>query len=255
MSTSRDAIFCPRYYRIANDNARIKRQNIVMQTPVVELKAIRKIYKNGEEDTVALDDISLTINKGEFVAVIGPSGSGKSTLMHIIGLLDKPTSGTYQLDSQDVSRLSANKQSRVRNQKIGFVFQQFNLLPRTTVLNNVMLPTIYGKVSNPVGTAKRMIEQVGLTDRINNKSNQLSGGQIQRVAIARALIMNPSMILADEPTGNLDTKRSQEIMDIFKKVNEAGATIIVITHEPDIAAQAKRIIELRDGKIVKDTGR
>lgn len=223
-----------------------------MANPVIELKNIQKIYKNGEESTAALDGVSLTINKGEFVAVIGPSGSGKSTLMHIIGLLDKPTSGTYALDGKDVSRLSANKQSKVRNQKIGFVFQQFNLLPRTTVIDNVLLPTIYGKVEDPVGAAKKMIEQVGLSDRVNYKSNQLSGGQIQRVAIARALIMSPSMILADEPTGNLDTKRSQEIMDLFKKVNDGGATIVIITHEPDIAAQAKRIIELRDGKIIND---
>lgn len=224
-----------------------------MSTAVIELEQITKLYKSGDEDTVALNDVSLTINKGEFVAIIGPSGSGKSTLMHIIGLLDKPTTGRYALDGQDVSRLSSAKQSTVRNQKIGFVFQQFNLLPRTTVLDNVLLPTIYGRVANPVATAKKMIEQVGLSDRIHNKSNQLSGGQIQRVAIARALIMNPSIILADEPTGNLDTKRSQEIMDIFKQVNQAGATVVIITHEADIAAQAKRVIELRDGKIIKDS--
>ena len=221
-------------------------------TAVISLKNITKIYKTGDEDTIALDGADLTIKQGEFVAIIGPSGSGKSTMMHIIGLLDKPTSGEYLLDGKDVSKIRANKQSQLRNQKIGFVFQQFNLLPRTSVLDNVILPTIYGKIKNPRAVAAQMIEKVGLSDKINSKSNQLSGGQIQRVAIARALIMNPSIILADEPTGNLDTKKSAEIMELFKTVNDAGTTVILITHEPDIAAQAKRIIELRDGKIIKD---
>lgn len=219
----------------------------------ISLKNITKTYKTGDEDTVALDGVDLAIEQGEFVAIIGPSGSGKSTMMHIIGLLDKPTSGEYLLDGKDISKLRANRLSALRNQKIGFVFQQFNLLPRTSVLDNVLLPTIYGKIKNSRAVATQMIEKVGLSEKINSRSNQLSGGQIQRVAIARALIMNPSIILADEPTGNLDTKKSAEIMELFKTVNNAGTTVILITHEPDIAAQAKRIIELRDGKIIKDT--
>ena len=219
---------------------------------VIELKNICKVYKTGEENTVAVCDVDLKIYPGEFVAIMGPSGSGKSTLMHILGLLDTSTSGKYYLDGKDVSRLSKSKQAKIRNQKIGFVFQQFNLLPRTTVLDNVLLPTIYGSVVNPVKEAKEVLKQVDLLDKIKSRSNQLSGGQIQRVAIARALIMNPTMILADEPTGNLDTKKSKEIMAIFKKINQNGATIILITHEAEIAKYAKRIIRLMDGKIVDD---
>lgn len=218
---------------------------------VIELQAIRKIYKTGDEDTVALDGVSLTIEQGDFVAIMGPSGSGKSTLMHILGLLDKPTSGAYLLDGMDVSKLSKRRQAQIRNDKIGFVFQQFNLLPRTTVLENVLLPTIYGKIKNPNKRAAELIERVGLSDRIKNKSNQLSGGQIQRVAIARALVMNPSLILADEPTGNLDSKRSLEIMELFRQINQEGATIIIITHEPDIAKHANRVIHIMDGHILE----
>ena len=219
---------------------------------VIEIEEISKIYKTGDEDTVAVDKISLTINKGEFVAIMGPSGSGKSTLMHILGLLDVPTSGKYLLDGEDVSELSKNQQARIRNEKIGFVFQQFNLLPRTTVLDNVLLPTIYGKINKPTAKAKKFLTTVGLENRISHKSNQLSGGQIQRVAIARALIMDPTIILADEPTGNLDTSHSIEIMELFKEINRDGATIILITHEPDIAKFAKRVIKLKDGKILSD---
>lgn len=219
-------------------------------TWAIELKGITKTYQNGDEETIALNNVSLSIKPGEFVAIMGPSGSGKSTLMHIIGLLDKPTSGTYLLEGQDVSTIKPARQSELRNEKIGFVFQQFNLLARASVLDNVLLPSIYGHVSDPVGSAKKLITEVGLADRINNKSNQLSGGQIQRVAIARALMMSPSIILADEPTGNLDSQRSAEIIELLKNVNKRGATVIVITHEPEVAAQADRVIEIRDGHIV-----
>lgn len=217
---------------------------------VIALKNIKKVYKTGEEDTIALKGIDLLIEKGEFVAIMGASGSGKSTLMNILGLLDKPSSGSYILNDNDVSRLSTGRQANIRNQQIGFVFQQFNLLPRTTVLDNVLLPTIYGKTKNNMARATQIIEEVGLSDRIKHKSNQLSGGQIQRVAIARALIMEPAMILADEPTGNLDSKKSHELMELFTKINEKGTTIIVITHEEEIARYADRIIRLRDGEIV-----
>jgi len=181
---------------------------------------------------------------------MGPSGSGKSTLMHIIGLLDRPTSGSYILDGKDVSKLKGNAQSKIRNKQIGFVFQQFNLLPRTSVLDNVLLPSIYGNIKNPKSKAEKLIEKVGLKDRIKHKSNQLSGGQIQRVAIARALVMNPSIILADEPTGNLDSKRSAEIMNLFKEINKDGATIVLIKHEDEIASYADRVIKLKDGEII-----
>jgi putative ABC transport system ATP-binding protein len=224
----------------------------MMETiPVIQLKDISKIYKSGGENTQALKNIDLTVQKGEFVAVMGPSGSGKSTLMHIIGLLDKPTSGTYLLNGQDVSKLSGSKQATIRNQEIGFVFQQFNLLPRATVFDNVLLPTIYGKISKPKEKALKVIAEVGLQDRIKFKSNQLSGGQIQRVAIARALVMNPSIILADEPTGNLDSKKSKEILELFAEINRKGATIVLITHEKDVAAFANRVVNIFDGEVVK----
>jgi putative ABC transport system ATP-binding protein len=220
---------------------------------VIELKDISKIYKTGDEDTIALSDINLTIDKGEFVAIMGPSGSGKSTLMHILGLLDTASAGEYYLDGKSVASLNRSEQAKIRNQKIGFVFQQFNLLSRTNVLDNVLLPTVYGNYKNATARAKKLIKEVGLEDRVNHKSNQLSGGQIQRVAIARALIMKPTMILADEPTGNLDTTHSKEIMDLLAKINHDGATVILITHEENIAEYAKRIIRLMDGKIIKDT--
>ncbi|MEI7690801.1 MAG: ABC transporter ATP-binding protein [bacterium] len=218
----------------------------------VKMTAIKKIYKTGDEDTVALGGIDFVVQKGEFVAIMGPSGSGKSTLMHIIGLLDKPTSGSYLLDGQDVSKISKNDQANYRNQEIGFVFQQFNLLSRATVLENVLLPIIYGKKDGSTARAKKLIKDVDLEKRINHKSNQLSGGQIQRVAIARALMMSPTIILADEPTGNLDTKNSLDVMRILEKVNKDGATVVLITHEEEIAAHAGRIIRLRDGLIVSD---
>lgn len=219
---------------------------------IVELKKINKIYKTGDENTVALDDINLEIYKGDFVAIMGASGSGKSTLMHLIGLLDKATSGTYLLDGRNVSKLKQNELAKIRNQKIGFVFQQFNLLPRTSVVDNVLLPTIYSNQKNVLERAIKIINDVGLSDKIKSKSNQLSGGQIQRVAIARALINNPTIILADEPTGNLDSSRAREIMELFQKINKDGATIILITHEADIAKFAKKIIKLADGKIISE---
>ncbi len=223
-----------------------------MPNPLIEINNLSKSYKNGGETTFAIKDLNLQINEGEFVAIMGPSGSGKSTLMHILGLLDKPTSGTYKLNGKNVSRLKGSDQAKIRNQEIGFVFQQFNLLARTSVIDNVLLPTIYGTKKNTVTEAKKLIEKVGLKEKTRNKSNQLSGGQIQRVAIARALIMNPSIVLADEPTGNLDSKRSKEIMDLFIEINEEGRTVILITHEDEIAQYANRKIILKDGVIISD---
>lgn len=222
---------------------------------MIELNNISKIYNTGTVETVALSDISFGIKKGEFVAIMGPSGSGKSTLMHIIGALDVPTNGTYLLDGEAVGKLSDDDLAGIRNRKIGFVFQAFNLLPRTTALKNVMLPMVYGGVEEDKREkrAKELLEMVGLGDRLYHTSSQLSGGQQQRVAIARSLSMNPSIILADEPTGNLASTQGEEIMAIFQDLNEQGHTIIMITHEPDIAEHAKRIIILRDGKIVEDS--
>jgi len=222
------------------------------RAPVIALKNIGKTYKSGDEKTVALHAINLTIEDGDFVAIMGPSGSGKSTMMHILGLLDTPSSGAYLLDGQDVSKLKKNTQADLRNQKIGFVFQQFNLMPRTTVLENLMLPTVYGDLPNRYERAEQLLKQVDLADRATHTGAQLSGGQIQRVAVARALMMSPSLILADEPTGNLDSKRSDEIMRLFRAVNKQGATIVLITHEPEIAAYADRVITLKDGAIIAD---
>lgn len=221
---------------------------------MIAVSHLSKIYRNDSTETVALDDVSFKVDRGEFVAIMGPSGSGKSTLMHILGALDSPTSGTYVLDGTEVNRLSDNKLAQIRNRKIGFVFQAYNLLPRTSALKNVMLPMVYA--GTPAGqrqeTATRFLKMVGLSDRMNNLSNQLSGGQQQRVAIARSLVMIPAIILADEPTGNLATAQSEEIIGIFQGLNKQGHTILMITHEMDIAKHAKRIITLRDGKIVHD---
>lgn len=219
---------------------------------MITVSHVTKIYKTDGAETVALDDISFKVKKGEFVAIMGPSGSGKSTLIHILGGLDVATSGSYTLDGEEISKLTDDELARIRNQKIGFVFQSYNLLPRTTALKNVMLPLIYSGVGREkrVEIAGKFLKDVGLGDRINHLSNQLSGGQQQRVAIARALVMNPKILLADEPTGNLATAQSEEIMAIFKKLNKAGNTIIMITHEPEIARCAKRAIHLRDGRIV-----
>ena len=195
------------------------------------------------------------INEGEFVAIMGPSGSGKSTLMHILGALDKPTSGQYILDGKNVENLSDDELSEIRNKKIGFIFQAFNLLPRTTTLTNVMLPMAYAGIPKEERQkiAEKYLKMVGLGDRLNHTSNQISGGQQQRVAIARSLVLNPAMILADEPTGNIASAQADEVMSIFQKLNDEGHTIVMITHEPDIAEHAKRIIFIKDGKIIKDS--
>lgn len=214
---------------------------------------LTKIYEGDSVETVALKDVSLTIDKGEFVAIMGPSGSGKSTLMHILGALDTPTSGSYFLEGKDVSKLSDDELSEIRNQKIGFVFQQFNLLPRATALKNVIIPLVYAGVEKKerIKRAKEALDSVGLSHKLENRPNQLSGGEVQRVAIARALVNNPSVIFGDEPTGNLDTKSWAGIMKIFQDLNEVGHTIIMVTHEPYLAKYAKRVISLRDGEIVR----
>lgn len=222
---------------------------------VIETKKLSRVFKNGEIKVHALTDIDMVIHEGEFVSIMGASGSGKSTLLHIIGCLDRPTSGEYDLDNVKVNALDKNQLADIRNQKIGFIFQSYNLLSRTTALENVELPLIYdrtGKFSNTRELAKEALEQVGLADRIYHKTNELSGGQQQRVAIARALINNPTLILADEPTGNLDTKSSIDIAELFVKLNNEGRTIVMITHEPDIAQFARRMIYLRDGRILTD---
>jgi putative ABC transport system ATP-binding protein len=216
---------------------------------MLELENITKVYKAGQTEVPALRGISCRIESGEMVSIIGPSGSGKSTLMNIIGCLDKPTSGRYRLDGTEVSELNDNQLAEIRNKKIGFVFQSFNLLSRTTALANVELPLIYNGASNRRQRALQVLESVGLAHRVTHRPSELAGGEQQRVAIARALINNPSIILADEPTGNLDTQTSQEIMLIFKQLNEQGMTIILVTHEPDIAAYTQRTIKIRDGQI------
>jgi putative ABC transport system ATP-binding protein len=221
---------------------------------IIKISHLSKIYKTDVIETVALSDISFEIKKGEFVAIMGPSGSGKSTLMHILGALDKPTVGEYLLDGESVENLSDDELADIRNRKIGFVFQAFNLLPRTTTLKNVMLPMAYGGVPKEerAARAEKLLKMVGLGDRLNHTSNQISGGQQQRVAIARSLVMNPAILLADEPTGNIASDQAEEVMAIFRKLNDEGHTIVMITHEPDIAEHAKRIIFIKDGKIAED---
>ena len=208
----------------------------------------------GDINLYALNSVNLKILKNEFVAILGPSGSGKSTLMNIIGCLDTPTSGRYILDGNEASKLSDNQLAEIRNSKIGFVFQQFNLIPQLTALENVELPLIYKgmSASKRHKIAKEALERVGLSDRINHRPRQLSGGQQQRVAIARAIVTNPSIILADEPTGNLDSKSGEEIMQIFKQLHNQGCTVVLITHDNHIASQAKRIVRIHDGKIIED---
>jgi len=222
---------------------------------MIEVKNLVKTYKTGEVETRAIDNISFKVDKGEFVAIIGPSGCGKSTLMHILGCLDTPTSGKYFLDQKDVSLLSDDELADIRATQIGFVFQSFNLLPQITVLRNTMLPLIYTNTpkNQREAIARGILKEVNFEENhIYHFSNQLSGGQVQRAAIARALINNPSIILADEPTGNLDSKNSEIILKTFKDLNQLGHTIILITHDQDIANQASRIISIKDGKILKD---
>ncbi|HXB93778.1 MAG TPA: ABC transporter ATP-binding protein [Puia sp.] len=223
-------------------------------TPIIRLDDIRKSYYMGKQELQVLKGVSLDIMRNEYVALMGPSGSGKSTLMNILGCLDSPTAGSYVLNGQDVSKMADDSLADVRNIEIGFVFQQFNLLPRLTAAENVALPLVYAGVSRKrrLERAMDVLEKVSLTDRSHHKPNELSGGQCQRVAIARALVNNPSLILADEPTGNLDSKTSIEIMDIFSAIQAAGNTVILVTHEEDIANYAHRIVRLRDGVIESD---
>jgi len=221
---------------------------------MIEVKDVLRRYTTGDIDLIALNSVSLKIEKGEFIAIMGPSGSGKTTFMNLIGCLDRMDGGTYFLNGQDVSNLEDNQLAHIRNKEIGFVFQAFNLLPRITVLKNVELPMVYGGVP-PKERKERAfsaLKKVGLTDRVNHRPNEISGGQKQRVAIARAIVNNPAVIMADEPTGNLDTKSSIEIMKIFQKLNNEGATVVMVTHEDTIAQSAKRVVKFLDGEIIDD---
>lgn len=221
---------------------------------IINISDLGKVYKNGKISVSALRHVDLSIDKGEFISIMGPSGSGKSTLMNIIGCLDRSTSGCYQLDGVDISKLDAKALAKIRNLKIGFVFQSFNLLPRMTALRNVELPMIYAGIGAKERRKRAIeaLERVALKDRMNHKPNEMSGGQKQRVAIARALVNKPAIILADEPTGNLDSYSSEEVMAVFQDLNREGVTIILVTHEPDIAEHTKRFVKFRDGLMVED---
>ena len=225
-----------------------------MAKEVIVLKDIVKIFHMGDQELHALDDVNFSVDEGDFVAIMGPSGSGKSTMMNILGCLDRPTSGQYYLDGSEVASLSDDELARTRNKKIGFVFQNFNLLSKLTAQENVALPLVYAGVGEDerMARARKALEDVGLGDRLDHKPMEMSGGQRQRVAIARALINDPAIVMADEPTGNLDTKSSYEIMDIFKALNAAGRTLVMVTHEPDIGRQTKRILVMRDGRLNSD---
>src|ERR671912_2560831 len=224
---------------------------------LIETRDLWKSYRMGDEDIHALRGVSISIERGEYVAIMGPSGSGKSTLMNLIGCLDTPSKGSYLLNNQEVARMNDNELARIRNEEIGFVFQTFNLLPRATALHNVELPLVYAGVGkrDRLERAKTALDKVELTSRMHHRPNELSGGQRQRVAIARALVNNPSILLADEPTGNLDSKTGAEIMGVFARLHEGGNTIILVTHEPDIAGYAHRVISIRDGQVEKDVKR
>ena len=224
-------------------------------TNVIHTEALTKTYASGTNEVHALRGIDLTIGRGELVAIMGTSGSGKSTLMNLLGCLDSPTAGSYELDGVRVDGLGRNELAAIRNQKLGFVFQGFNLLPRTTALENVELPLLYdrsGRKLDPRALAIAALERVGLADRLDHQPSELSGGQQQRVAIARALVTSPALVLADEPTGNLDTRTTTEVMALFQELNEEGVTIVIVTHESEVAAYAKRVVEMRDGRIVRD---
>lgn len=221
---------------------------------IIQARSLVKTYHLGETRVLALDGIDLQVEEGEIVAITGSSGSGKSTLMHIIGCLDRPDSGTYFLDGEDVSKLLPNRLAEIRNSKIGFIFQVFNLLPRLNALENVELPLLYAGASESRGRAEEALRIVGLEDRMHHEPPQLSGGQRQRVAIARAIVTDPAIILADEPTGNIDTRTGEEIMATFKKLNAQGRTFIIVTHDPDIANHCRRRIKIRDGKIINKKG-
>ena len=227
-----------------------------MPNNVIEIRGLTKVYSLGEVEVRALNGVDLIVEEGDFVAVMGPSGSGKSTLMNIIGCLDRPTDGTYRLDGIDVSQLDRDARAEIRNAKIGFVFQSFNLLARTSAVENVELPLLYGDFVASAAERRKAalasLHRVGLAGRERNHPSQLSGGQQQRVAIARALVTNPAIILADEPTGNLDSRTSEEVMGIFQELNDSGKTVVLITHEPDIARFAKRVVSVRDGLIQHD---
>jgi len=224
------------------------------ENPIIQIESLKKVYRMGHEEIFALKDISLNIYKNEYVAIMGPSGSGKSTLMNIVGCLDSPTSGLYFLNQTDVSNMTDNELAHVRNKEIGFVFQTFNLLPRASALENVAMPLVYAGLSRTarLEIAEKTLKDVGLGDRMKHNPNELSGGQRQRVAVARALVNSPSIILADEPTGNLDSKTSYEIMGLFNELHKKGNTIILVTHEEDIALYAHRIVRLKDGIIESD---